>query len=141
VLGDEGCVQLLAVGRVPARDHGDGEDRGHPDAGERPEHLVLPEGHLGGDLLDRHHLVGDAREPDDVAGDAAGECDEHALGPLLQGRGPREVEEGGVEGRGGDLQAGRHGPSLGAGPHPVRGTGGHGNGEPAAADSPFPLPC
>ena len=102
--GDERRFERLTGQVLPAADDADRLDHGQAEAAQQPEQGVFAAGGQLGDLLDGEHAAGQAHEAHDVPGDAAWEGGEMAGRPLLQGHVPREVEQGGVRGRRGDLQ-------------------------------------
>src|SRR5215211_8803996 len=77
-----------------------------------PEEPVLALGERLRNLLQRVVDAFDADEADDVAADAALERHEVGLGPLLEPRVPRQVEEPRVERPRDDAVSGVHGRSL-----------------------------
>lgn len=105
---DQDGIQLLARFRGASGDHGEGLHRGDLQAAQHPQHVVLALREGARDLLDGEDPSRDAREAHDVAGDAAGEGGEDLVGPLLERRLPRQVQQCRICAGRGDLQ-GCHG--------------------------------
>ena len=107
VSGEQARVERVAVGVDPAADDAERLDGGLVQAAQVAQHGVLAPRDVLLDLLDGEDATGQADEPDDVPGDAAGEGGEVVLGPVLQRRRPRQVEQRRVRPRGRDLQGHR----------------------------------
>ena len=74
---------------VAAVDDADRLDRRQPELDQVAEQAVLAEGEALAGLLDGVHVLAEPHDPHDVAGDAAGQLDEHVVAPLLQRGAPR----------------------------------------------------
>src|SRR5690606_34198999 len=96
VAGDEASVKGLAVLAHPSADDGERLDAGQVQPLEVAEHLVLPAGQLGLDLLDGEDAAGEPDEAHDMARDTPGEGREELLRPLLERNRPGQVEQGRV---------------------------------------------
>ncbi len=76
-----------------------------PDLGQFAQQLVLVIGQPLADLLDGVDDPADPHEADDVPGDAARQRDQLLLGPLRQRGRPRQHQQVGGVGAGGELHA------------------------------------
>ncbi|OEI67477.1 hypothetical protein Cus16_2913 [Curtobacterium sp. ER1/6] len=112
VPGDEHRVQRLTVLVDAVRDDGDRVHARHVHALQGAEHLVLRACDLLARLLHRRDVPAEVHEADEVPRDALREGDDDVVRPVLQRDVPRQVEQTGVDGGGGDGEGVGHGGFL-----------------------------
>ena len=104
VPGDQGRLDLLAVGVLAAADHADRLDGRQPEAAQVAQQPVLAERQVLAGLLHGVDVLAQPHDPHDVPGDAAGERHHDVVAPLVEGGLPRERDQGRVGSRRDDAQ-------------------------------------
>ena len=89
VAGEQACVQLLPVRGGAPTDDTEGLHTRLVDLLQETQHVVLANGDVGPDLLDRYDLAGDPDESHHVARDAPWKGCQMLVGPVLQRHRPR----------------------------------------------------